>query len=122
MAFKPGQSGNPNGRPSIAKALAANDTSATNVTAEVIGQLLRGLRELDPGDRFEGASWRFCADKLLGYTVGKPKEIVEFQQQPLITDEQRAAELRAIAEEQLRALTPEQRYQMLADLENGEVQ
>ena len=74
--FAPGQSGNPGGRPAFAKALAANNTSASELTAEAWGHLIKGMRELDPGDKAEGASWRFCVQQILDRLHGKPRETV----------------------------------------------
>lgn len=74
-AWKPGGgSPNPGGRCKVAVAFAANNTSAREVTAEAMRCLLDAMRKLDPGDKDESASWRFAVDRLLAYTVGKPKD------------------------------------------------
>lgn len=74
--FKPGTSGNPGGRTSYANALAANGLTGPELSAEAWGQLIKGMRELDPGDKNEGASWRFCVQQILDRLHGKPKETV----------------------------------------------
>lgn len=77
--FGPGNKGNPGGRPSYVKALEANGITAAELTAEAWGRLIAGMRELDPGDKSEGASWRFCVQQILDRLHGKPKETVRVE-------------------------------------------
>ena len=113
MPFKPGQSGNPGGKPSIVKALAACGTDSAKLTAEVIERLIDAVRTLDPGDKFEGASWRFAAQQLLDRMMGKPKETVEFKSD--LSDDEYMAELAEIAREHVRSLPAEERVKLLTD-------
>lgn len=64
---------NPGGRVSIIKALEDRGLDARSLTAEIVGHLIDGMRELDKSD----PSWRFCAEQLLNRLMGKPKETVD---------------------------------------------
>lgn len=73
-SFKPGQSGNPGGRPKIATALKANGLDANKLTEELVKELIAVVRSEDK----KSASWRFAVETLLNHVVGKPKETFEF--------------------------------------------
>lgn len=67
--FKPGQSGNPAGRPSIAKALATNNTTTTEVLAKLAAKAMKWLD--DPKHAEYAHQW------LTNYTIGKPRDRVD---------------------------------------------
>lgn len=121
VPFSKGVSGNPGGRPSIAKAVeAATGKSTSEVTAEMFKLLYDAAHECDPRDKDEGASWRHAVTLILGYLVAKPKEVVEVTS-PL-TDEQYEEELRIIAREKIRAMAPEDRLRLLDPAPDATIQ
>lgn len=71
--FRPGESGNPGGRPSILTALSANGTDTQKLTAELAAQLIECMRSVDKAE----ASWRFAVDQLANRLWGKPKESMD---------------------------------------------
>lgn len=79
--WKPGQSGNPGGRPKIAKAW---DLAIGKGSAEAFAEALRSVYEVmldgahqDHNGNHNDPNWRFAVQKVLEYSGGKPKEQVE---------------------------------------------
>lgn len=93
--FRPGQSGNPGGRPSIAKALEANGTTTTEVLAKLAKIALDTLE-----DKTATPSAReYCHTWLTHYTIGKAPQAVDLtldggiSLDPLVVDLVAAAKL-----------------------------
>lgn len=79
--FQKRKSGNPGGRPQIAKAWeAATGKKMADVTAEALKlvweRALEGPQENHFGDPND-PDWRFAMQKVLDYSAGKPKETLE---------------------------------------------
>lgn len=92
MPFKPGQSGNPGGRPKLAKVIVAAGFKPGELRSEIVQLAVATVR--DPGA--DGSSWRYAHDYLAGILgIRAPKElIVEDERddatfdETLLTDEQ----------------------------------
>ena len=112
--WKPKQSGNPNGRRSVTKALIAAGFDPDSLCAEVIQRTVEGFRQLDPGDKDEGQSWRWCADKawILVNLPAKPVEQAD-PAEPL-SDEEYQETLDEIARERIAKMSPEEKFRLLA--------
>jgi hypothetical protein len=81
MVWTKGKSGNPGGRPQLAKAWeAATGKKIGEVTAEAL-KLVYDRAMLGPKPNHFGdpndPDWRFASQKMLEYSAGKPKETVE---------------------------------------------
>jgi len=112
--FQPGQSGNPGGRVSTAKAWEACGRSASEVTSEAFQILLDGMRDLDWHDKDEAQCKLKCAQTVLAYSAGKPKETIVVTE-PEMTAEEYKAEAEEIAREVFAEMTPEERAKLLMD-------
>lgn len=76
MAFKKGTSGNPGGRPAIAKAWdAATGKTVAEVTADALKMVYDVMMRGPDGPK--DPTWTFSAQKVLEYSAGKPKEQIE---------------------------------------------
>jgi hypothetical protein len=108
------QSGNPAGRRSVTKALIAAGFDPDSLCAEVIKKTVEGFRTLDPADKDEGQSWRWCADKawVLVNLPMKPLEASDSDSQ--LTPEEYEEELDLIARERISKMTPEERFALMA--------
>lgn len=113
MGWKPGTSGNPGGRAKIANIIKAAGFDPDALRAEVIQQLVNGMRTLDPASKESARSWQFCVDRLDVRLNGPVREIVHTDDKPELTDEQYQAELDLIAQEHLAKLTPEERERLV---------
>jgi len=73
--FEPGKSGNPGGRPKIARILAEMSTDATKLSKELFEKALEVMR----AKRRDGndANWRYAHEWLSNHVIGKPKQVVE---------------------------------------------
>lgn len=69
--WKPGQSGNPGGRPSYAKALEVNGTTTPDLLAKLVGKALTWLDDDADQKRSEYAHM-WLTERIL--RIGKPKE------------------------------------------------
>lgn len=102
-SFKPGQSGNPGGRPKIAKIIeAATGKSVSDSSADVLKMLYEAALKGDVK----------AAELFLVRALGKPKETVEIS---TFTDEEIAEEIEIIAREKLRSMPLEERLRLVAD-------
>ena len=108
MPFKPGQSGNPKGRPHTPKSKRSEAQAAppSEVIPEeeikvISGDLLRIAQAGPPTDGTSDSTWRFAVKTVLEYALGKPT-----------STQQAAANLEASAE----AITGEQNLQQMFGL------
>lgn len=72
--FKKGQSGNPGGRPRIAKALDELGVTQGGLAKELFEIALREARRVPEGN---DPNWRYAHQWLSDRLLGKPKEVVE---------------------------------------------
>ncbi len=79
--WKKGQSGNPGGRPQLAKAWeVATGKKMAEVTAEALKLVWERAQQGAQPNHFgdpNDPDWRFAMQKVLEYSAGKPKETVE---------------------------------------------
>jgi hypothetical protein len=111
--FSKGVSGNPGGRPQIAKAIKAAGYDPDDLRREVIEQLVNGMRTLDPASKESAPSWKFCVDRLDVRLNGPVKEFVTAEDRAEMTPEEEREELEIIAREHIAALTPEERARLV---------
>ena len=111
-SWKPSQSGNPGGRRSVTKALIAAGFDPDSLCAEVIQRTVDGFRTLDPGDKDEGQSWRWCADKAW-VLVNLPVKPLEQAAETTLTQEEYEEELAIVAKEYVAKLQPDERVKLL---------
>lgn len=109
MPFVKGQTGNPGGRPAVAKTMRAAGFDPDDLRVEVVKQLVEGMRSLDRNSK----SWCFCVQSLDHRLNGKPTEFIETN--PSLTAEEYAAEVFEIVHEAISAMTPEERMKLLVD-------
>jgi len=113
-SWKRGQTGNASGRRSVTKALIAAGFDPDSLCAEVIQRTVEGFRQLDPGDKDEGQSWRWCADKAW-ILVNLPAKPLEQSDAPTsLTPEEYEEELDLIAKERIAKMSPEEKFRLLA--------
>lgn len=67
-SFKPGQTGNPGGRPRRKKTLESRCIKAVN--RHVVDEWIREVKE-------RGPNWVKCSELLVHYAYGKPKQSIE---------------------------------------------
>lgn len=114
--YQPGQSGNPGGRPKIVNIVRAAGFDPEELRAEVLKTLVEAMRALHPGDKDEGASWRFAVQHVGYWLIGKPAEMIETKSsEPEMTEDEYKAELKLIVQEAVAAMTPEERMAMLGE-------
>lgn len=71
--WKPGQSGNPGGRPRIVKAFQDANLDPKEIRGEVLTRLVAAMRELDR----TSASWRMCVTRLADLLGLKPRQQID---------------------------------------------
>jgi hypothetical protein len=98
-AFVKGKSGNPGGRPKIARALEQLGTSAGDLTKELLEIALREARRVPEGN---DPNWRYAHQWLSDRLLGKPKEVVEHHFGAGDSDED--ADYTKLSEEELDAI------------------
>jgi hypothetical protein len=74
MPFVKGKSGNPGGRPAVAKVLAELGTDAGKITKELFQIAIAVAREKPRNGN--DANWRYAHEWLANRVLGKPKETV----------------------------------------------
>ena len=112
--WQKGTSPNPAGRASVTKALVAAGFNPEQLRAEVIQKNVELFRSLDPGDKDEGATWRVCNEKCW-ILVNLPAKPVDAPAETTLTDEEYQEELDVIARERIAKMTPEEKFQLLAN-------
>lgn len=113
--FPKGTGGNPGGRRHVTKALREAGFDPDSLCKEVIEKVIECFRTLDAGDKDEGQSWRWCADKAW-ILVNLPSKPAEQSDGTTLTDEEYQEELDVIAKERIEKMTPEERFKFLASL------
>ena len=112
--WKPGGSGNPGGRRSVTKALIAAGFNPDELCAEFVQRVVTCFRELNPGDKDQGQSWRWCADTVR-VLVNLPNKPLEQNGETTLTDEEYQEELDLIAKERVDKMSPEERFKLLSN-------
>lgn len=74
MAFEKGKSGNPGGRPKIARILAELKTDTGKLTKELFERALEVVRDKPKGTN--DTNWRYAHEWLADRLLGKPKQTV----------------------------------------------
>jgi len=117
QGFKPGQSGNPNGRPRgverVARELA--DSLAGGEPFAGLKAVMKLAFERMTSDAVEDRDRKAWAQLFVERAYGKARETVDINTEPTLTDEEYQAEIREIVRESVATMSPEERMKLLAD-------
>jgi len=121
MKFQPGTSGNPGGRPRGAERVAREEADRWAEKRGISGEhagvraLVRVACERIEDPTVEDKDRIGYLKLVIDRVAGKPREIIEVDTKPEMTDEEMAAELDIAVREAIAKMSPAERLKLLTD-------